>query len=135
MSGPLFSKVIPQRLELLFDKTKTIAVGEKQIEMFKIDKIGKFGCFAYWLKPQDLTKEMTILTLDKHNGMRTKFVLVFQAGNTSSELTLVPDVKNKLIRIMAKDIKKDMTKDDWLYIQMCTKSKKFTPYIKYKGGE
>jgi hypothetical protein len=39
--------------------------GEPQLEIFKISKIAKFGCFGYWLNSFPLKEEFTALTLDK----------------------------------------------------------------------
>jgi len=107
LSGHLFSKVIPQKLDLLFKDSKTVNYAEPQIEIFKIDKIHKFGCFGYWLNADPLREEITALTLDKHNGQKTKFVFVFQNARTTSAFAFERDKKNKVIRIIAKDIKKD----------------------------
>lgn len=135
LSGTLFSKVIPQRLELLFPDQKTLNYAEPQLEIFKIDKIHKFGCFGYWLNSDPLREEITALTLDKHNGQKTKFVFVFQNARTASNFGFERDKKNKTIRIISKDIKKDLKKNDWIYIQICTDTKTFLPYVYYPGGE
>lgn len=73
--------------------------------------------------------------MDKHNGQKAKFVFVFQNGRTAAEFDYQPDKKNKIMRIISKDIKKDLKKTDWIYLQICTNSKKFLPYIFYPGGE
>ena len=65
LSGPLFAKVVPQQLDLLFEDTRTVNLGEPQIEIFKTDKIAKYGCFGYWLHSFPLMEEFTALTLDK----------------------------------------------------------------------
>jgi hypothetical protein len=65
ISGSIFSKVVPQQLDLLFEDIKTVNNGEPQLEIFKISKIAKFGCFGYWLNSFPLKEEFTALTLDK----------------------------------------------------------------------
>ena len=134
-SGSVLSKVVPQKLELLFEDSKSVNFGDPQLELYKLDKIDKFGCFSYWLNSSPMRDEITALTLDKHNGQKTKFVFVFQNARTSSAFGFERDKKNKTIRIISKDIKKDLKKDSWIYIQLCFNSKKFLPYIFYPGGE
>lgn len=47
-------------------------------------------------------------------------MFVFQSGRTSSTFTIEHDVKNQLFRILSKDIQKDLGKDGWMYLQICT---------------
>ena len=65
LPGFIFSQVVPQQLDLLFEDTKTVNNGEPQLEIFKIEKIAKHGCFGYWINSFPLKEEFTALTLDK----------------------------------------------------------------------
>jgi len=94
-SGSVFSKVVPQKLELLFEDSKSVNFGDPQLELYKLDKIDKFGCFAYWLNSSPMKDEITALTLDKHNGQKTKFVFVFQNARTSSAFGFERDKKTR----------------------------------------
>jgi hypothetical protein len=53
------------------------------------------------------------------NGQRVKFTFVFQNARTAAEFGFERDKKNKIVRIISKDIKKDLKKDDWIYVQIC----------------
>ena len=47
-------------------------------------------------------------------------MFVFQNARTSATFTIEHDKKNQLFRILTKDIKKELGKDGYVYLQICT---------------
>lgn len=119
----------------MFDNDRKLIYGDSLDEQLRITNIAKHGCFAFWLQMENFKTEVTALTIDKEQGSKVTIKFIFKNARTSSTFGYEHDPSNEIIKIISKDIKKVVTKDDWMYIQICIKDKKFKPYIFYPKGE
>lgn len=84
---------------------------------------------------EDLKSEVTAVTIDKANGSKVKIHFFFQNARTSSIFGIERDPDNQLIKIISKDIRKEVKPTDWIYAQICIKDKSLKLYIYYPKGE
>lgn len=84
---------------------------------------------------EDFKSEVTAVTIDKENGSKVTIRFIFQNARTSSTFGIERDPDNQLIKIISKDIRKEVKPTDWIYAQICIKDKSFKPYIYYPKGE
>lgn len=54
-----------QKLDLLFEGEQTLTFGSPQENTFKLNKLAKVGCFAYWYKPDPWKAEINFMTIDQ----------------------------------------------------------------------
>jgi hypothetical protein len=119
----------------LFDDDRKLIFGDDLDESLKIKDISKFGCFGFWLQLEDFKSKVTAVTIDKENGSKVTIRFIFQNARTSSTFGIECDPDNQLIKIISKDIRKEVKPTDWIYAQICIKDKSFKPYIYYPKGE